>query len=321
VKTQYTLVGLQIEGDWNVPLLENAAEMSGASLLLVDSRVKSAASGVQSDSLTSCPSPEVPGEGSPCSAGIEQALSPFDCVLACETGKNSRSIYDCAVPRGNVALIVGNERNGLPLGLLKQVREVVSVPMLGKGLTSVNVAAAAAIILYVAGHDFGRRRRRPVPLMQRDVDVLVFAPADPSEVGSLLRSAWAFGWQRVFLADPRGAWFSSDRATILAGRAAARSEVNRLVVRPKEELDFGDYDQIVVCGIDRRGDPLSKSRLRDRGRVLLVYGEPDESLPLRDSMQRIYVDHACAAAVPCFRHAGSIFLSVISQQLARGRRG
>jgi ribosome-binding factor A len=60
--------------------------------------------------------------------------------LACETGAKSRPIYDYAMPRGNVGLIVGNERNGIPGRILKKVHEVISIPMRGRGLSSVNVA-------------------------------------------------------------------------------------------------------------------------------------------------------------------------------------
>jgi tRNA(Leu) C34 or U34 (ribose-2'-O)-methylase TrmL len=225
------------------------------------------------------------------------------------------------MPRGDVGVIVGNELNGIPADVLNKVHEVVSIPMRGKGLTSVNVAVAAAIVLYVAERDFARKRLRPAALSHRDFDVLLFGPSDASELGSLLRSAWAFGWQRIFLADPGGAWFTKDRQMILAGRAAARSEVNRIAVCPIEQLNLGDYDLIVVCDATRNGSPLSRFTLADRGRALLVYGEPDESWRWSGSVERIYVDHAGTSVEPCFRHACSILLSVISQQLTRGRRG
>jgi tRNA(Leu) C34 or U34 (ribose-2'-O)-methylase TrmL len=305
MKTRYTLVGFEIEGEWNVPLLVNAAEMSGASLLLAESRIPFSATGIVNGSMV----------------GIDEVLNQFDQVLACETTVKSRPVYEFAMPRGHVGLIVGNERNGIPGKLLKRVHQVISIPMLGKGSSSVNVAVAAAIILYVAERDLGRKRLRSVALTHRDVDVLVFGPSDPSELGSFLRSAWAFGWQRVFLSDPGGAWFTNDRQTILAGRAAARNEVNRLVVCPREQLNFGDYDQIVVCDKTRSGDPLSRFALRNQGKVLLVYGDADESLDAGESVQQIYVDHAATTVDPCFRHAGSILLSVVSQQLRRGRRG
>ncbi len=279
--------------------------MSGASLLFAESKI---------------PLDGTTGNASG-STGIDAMLSQFDRVIACETGIHSRPVYEYAVPRGNVAVIVGNERNGIPGKILKKAHQVVSIPMLGKGLSSVNVAVAAAIVLYVAQRDFGRKRLRPVALSHRDVEILAIAPSDPSELGSFLRSAWAFGWQRVFLADPGGTWFTNDRPTILAGRAAARCEVNRLVVSPSEQVNLGDYDQIVVCNTTRSGDPLSRFALPNRGKVLLIYGGGDESLGSCESARKVYVDHAAAAVEPCFRHAGSILLSVISQQLTRPRRG
>ncbi len=211
--------------------------MSGASLLFVESKIPFKVMAVANCSMV----------------GIDEVLNRFDRVLACETSAQSRAVYEYAMPRGNVGLIVGNERNGIPGKLLKKVHQIISLPMLGKGLSSVNVAVAAAIILYVAERDFGRKRYRSVALSHRDVDVLAFGPPDPSELGSFLRGAWAFGWQRIFLADPGRAWFTDDRQTILAGRAAARCEVNRLVVCPREQLNLGDYDQIVVCDNRRSG--------------------------------------------------------------------
>jgi tRNA C32,U32 (ribose-2'-O)-methylase TrmJ len=298
-------VGLEIEGPWNVPLLANAAEMSRAALLVAESKVPASATGAESGSMV----------------GIDEMLGQFDRVLACETALQSRSVFEYAVPRGHVGVIVGNERNGIPRKLLKKADQVISIPMLGKGLSSVNVAVAAAIVLYVAQRDFARKRLRPVALSHRDVDVLAFAPADPSELGSFLRSAWAFGWQRVFLADPHGVWFTDDHATILAGRAAARCEVNRLVVIPSEQLNLGDYDQVIVCDTTRSGGPLSRFTLRSDGKALVVYGDADGSLYSRESAERVFVDHAATTVEPRFRHAGSILLSVISQQLTRGRRG
>jgi tRNA G18 (ribose-2'-O)-methylase SpoU len=305
VKSRLTLVGLDIEGEWNIPLLKNAAQLSGASVLFA-----------QSNDLGN--NPERTSESV---AGVDELLGQFDQVLACETTKQSRTVYDYSAPRGHVGLIVGNERSGIPSKMLKKVDQVVSIPMLGQGLSSVNVAVAAAIILYVVERDLGRKRFRTSALSHGDVDVLVFGPSDPSELGSLLRSVWAFGWHRVFLADRSSVWFSKDRQTILAGRAAARSEVNRLVVCPQEQLNLRDYDQIVVCGDARGGTPLSRFVLPDRGKVLVVYGDDDCSWDTSESLERVYVDHGATKVNARFRHGGSILLSVISQRLRRGRRG
>ncbi|MBN1590609.1 MAG: hypothetical protein JW888_13930 [Pirellulales bacterium] len=305
MKNKLTLVGLEIEGDWNIPLLRNAVELSDASLVFSQGKNPT----------------EAPAKANELLAGIDELLGEYDHVLACEATEQSRCVYDYPVPRGHLGLIVGNERNGVPHDILKKVNQVVSIPMLGQGMSSVNVAVAAAIILYVVERDLARKRFRTSTLSHRDIDVLVLGPPDPSELGSLLRSAWAFGWQRLFLNDRHGVWFTKDRQTILAGRAAARGEVNRIVVRPWEQLSLPDYDQIVVCDGTHSGTPLSRFALPDRGKVLLVYGDDEPPLGVRESSERIYVDHCAAKTAPCFRLSGSILLSVISQRLRRSRRG
>jgi tRNA G18 (ribose-2'-O)-methylase SpoU len=304
VKNKLTLVGLDIEGDWNLPLLANAAETSGASLLFAKNIDSASESNVAGASLPR----------------IDELLGQFDHVLACEATERSKSVYDFAAPRGHVGIIVGNERKGIPISVLKKVETVVSIPMLGRGLSSVNVAVAAAIVLYAIERDLGRRRPRISSLCHNDVDVLLVGPSDPSELGSLLRSAWAFGWQRVYLADPAAIWFSKDRPMVLAGRAAARCEVNRIVVSPDSQLNLQDYDHVVVCDNTPNGTPLSRYALPDRGKTLLVYGGNDASIKGSGTLERVYVDHT-AAVQARFRHAGSILLSVISRLLRRDRHG
>ena len=202
-----TLIGQGIEGEWNFPLLRNAAEMSEASLLFA-----------QGD--TPCCTPDGAGGSRP---QIEELLERFDHVVACEAIPASRNVYEYPAPRGRLGVIVGNELSGIPRQVLKKADQVVSIPMFGRGMSSVNVAVAAAIVLYALQRDLGRKRLRTSALAHRDVDVLVLGPPDPNELGSLFRSVWAFGWQRVFLADPQGAWFSKDRSTVIAGRAAAQA--------------------------------------------------------------------------------------------------
>jgi tRNA(Leu) C34 or U34 (ribose-2'-O)-methylase TrmL len=304
VKDRLTLIGLDIEGEWNVPLLANAAEMSRASLLF-------ASNATSVDEVTA---------GNASVPRIEGLLGQFDHVFACEATERSKSVYDFAAPRGHLGIVVGNERHGISSSVLKKAEDVVSIPMLGRGLTSVNVAVAAAIILYAVERDLGRKRPRPSNLCHDDVDVLVVGPSDPSELGSLFRSAWAFGWQRVFLADRGLVWFTRDRPTVLAGRAAARCELNRVGVCPDTQLSIQDYDRIVICEDAPSGTPLSRYALPKCGKMLLVYGGNDPQVERSNAIERIYVDHA-AAVEARFRHAGSILLSVISRLLRRGRRG
>ena len=155
VKSRFTLVGLDIEGPWNVPLLENAAQMSGAALMLANCNDVIDDAGKPND-----PHPE-----------IDDLLARFDQVLACEPTHQSRNIYDYAAPRGNVGVIVGNERHGIPDTILKKADTTISIPMLGRGMSSVNVAVAGAVILYGLERDLGRKRFRCSSVTHRDVDV------------------------------------------------------------------------------------------------------------------------------------------------------
>ncbi len=303
---ELALIGHDIEGLWNLPLLQNAAAMSRASLVLSPdgpaSRVADGSSG---------PLPP-----------IEELLGRFDHVVACEAVPASRSVYDYAVPRGHLGVIVGNELAGIPRHLLQRADQVVSIPMLGQGLSSVNVAVAAAIVLYALRRDLGRKRLRAAGRSHRDVDLLVLGPPNPHELGSLFRSAWAFGWRRVFLADPAGVWFSEDRPTVLAGRAAARREVNRLTIMPDDRLDLRDYAAMVVCDGQRQGTPLSRFSLPEGHRILLVYGQPvARSFDFAGAVEHVFIDHADAEVMACYRHAGSILLSVVSQLLRERPRG
>lgn len=300
---ELTLIGHDIEGQWNLPLLRNAAAMSRASLVLSQDDPASGAADVSSGALPP----------------IEGLLARFDHVVACEAVPASRSVYDYAAPRGHLGVIVGNELAGIPRHWLQRADQVVSIPMFGRGMSSVNVAVAAAIVLYALRRDLGRKRLRASGRSHRDVDLLVLGPPNPHELGSLFRSAWAFGWRRVFLADPAGVWFSEDRPTVLAGRAAARRQVNRLMILPEDRLDLRDYTAMVVCDGQRQGTPLSRFPLPEGHRILLVYGRPAaQPLDFAGAVEHVFVDHADAQVTACYRHAGSILLSVVSQ-LLRGR--
>ena len=75
---------------------------------------------------------------------------------------------------------VGNELAGVPRQLLKKAEQVVAIPMLGRGMSSVNVAVAAAIVLYALQRDLGRKRLRTSALSHRDVNVLLLGPPTPT---------------------------------------------------------------------------------------------------------------------------------------------
>lgn len=305
-KNMLTLVGLDIEGNWNVPLLKNAAEIFGASTVFARTDLPSGSTVAIEDK---------PG------AAFEELLNRYDHILACETGKKSRNIYKFPAPRGHTALLVGNEVNGISREVLKKVSQVVSVPMFGRGMSSVNVAVAAAISLYVLERDLARNGTRSSRLSYRDIDILVQAPGDPSELGSLFRSVWAFGWQKVYLSDREDIWFTSNRKTVMAGRAAARREVNPLVISPSEHMNIQKYDKVILCNGNRSGTALSRLELPNRGKVLIILGEGNPHFLNEMSVEQVFLDHSNSKIKPSFRHMGSILLSVVSQMLHRDRHG
>lgn len=299
----FTLIGWDIEGEWNLPLLRNAAALSGASLKLVNRRK---APGQFSETSFSTIPERV--------TSIEDLREEFNCILACETGRMSRSIYEYPAPRGWVGLLVGNELSGIPKEDLRNVDQVLSIPMKQSQMSSVNVAVAAAISLYTLSHDLARKSVKPSRMRQSNIDVLVYGADDPSELGSLFRSVWAFGWKRVFLEDRVGVWFAKNRNTILAGRVAARREKNPLTILPAERLATSSYDVVVVCNDKGIGIPLSKFRLPKAERMLMAFGRGEFPVANgRTAVEDVFVDHMSRQVEPCYRHSGSVLLSYIAE--------
>lgn len=67
-------------------------------------------------------------------------------IVALEQTKSSQNIFDWQ-PKFPIALVLGNEKTGVPKSLLKYCDETVEIPMLGKK-NSLNVSVAAGITLY-----------------------------------------------------------------------------------------------------------------------------------------------------------------------------
>jgi hypothetical protein len=210
---------------------------------------------------------------------------------------------------------VGNEEAGLTRKVIKRADTIVSIPMARGALSSLNVAVAGAIVLYALTRDLGRRKWPRSALRLEDVDVLIEALADPHELGSLLRSVYAFGWRRVFLSDPHRIWFSDDPRVILAGRAAARRARNLLAVLPEVELVPAAYDAMLVCNPDEPGTALSRLWLPECRRLLVVIGTGKRLAALEIPTTSVRVDFADRSVPARTRHAGSVLLSVIAGML------
>ncbi len=247
---------------------------------------------------------------------IQAVLKRYRSVIACEATRRSVSIYDLPAPRSETAVIVGNEVTGIPRSVMSQADVVACVPMTSGRLSSVNVAVAASIVLYALTRDLGRKQRRRSELRQTDVDLLIHAPPDPYETGSLLRSVYAFGWRRAFVSDPHGVWFTKDPQIVLAGRAAARRANNLLTILPADQLVPTNYDALLECDGGFQGMAVSRLQIPKCRRLLLVIGPSDRGADLSRPVIPVTVDVVGKSAQARPRHTGSILLSAISEMLS-----
>ncbi len=287
IKPNLTLLGLQIEGNWNKPLLSNAASLSQAEL---------------------CYLPK---------GSLASLRKDYRVILACETGRKSKDIYQVPLLPGRTALVLGNEKRGIGLKDLEQVDETVTIPMKNFKLGSLNVGVAAAVGLYVLDKNFSGQRIKKPSTAQAQTDVLIHRPSNPHELGSLLRSAYAFGWLRIYLNDPFKVWFTKDKKYFGPARKAARIHKNPLEILTADKLQWEDYEVILVCGLhNQEGQALSSFRIPAAQKMLVIYGQGN--LPLKNSkarVEKVFVDYRDRETVPCYRHSGSILLSYLSECL------
>jgi 23S rRNA (guanosine2251-2'-O)-methyltransferase len=69
-------------------------------------------------------------------------------IVALECGEGSENIFEMELPADkSVALVLGNEVNGLSPQILKRVQKKAAIPMYGRK-ESLNVAVAAGIAVY-----------------------------------------------------------------------------------------------------------------------------------------------------------------------------
>lgn len=202
------------------------------------------------------------------SPGALQAAPPldvirraYDHVLALETDPVATNLFRFRAPiHGRIALFVGNERRGLSPGVRRLADELLRIPMRGGWLSSLNVAASAVIGCHQLG--FARAGGRGASGHGRRPDILFVDPTDPAQLGVSLRTAWALGWDRVYLADGHHVWFATDRETYAWGRGAARRHKNPVRVLPfdltRPTRRFASGLVVGTCG---RGAPLGRRAL------------------------------------------------------------
>jgi hypothetical protein len=295
-----TLIGEEISSAWNVAALADIAQAFGGCYVPYPASAQTA--------------PE---------AAQPPLRSRFDCLLAAENHPAAQHVYGFRPPaQGNHALLVGNEAKGLRRPTLKQAHALLEIPLLSKNLNCLNVAAAAAVLLYYLNLE------APLPLPKRTLssvqkhrpDLLLISSQDHMELGSALRSACAFGWEHVFLLDRGNAWYACDRKIKSEGRGAARRGRNPLRVVPYDQEMPPEYRKIIVVTRAAQGKSLPALSLTGSDVLIVLEDEAHSAAPwLPPYSSRTELLYAALPPISPdryhYRQMASIALAEIARQL------
>jgi SpoU rRNA Methylase family len=249
--------------------------------------------------------------------------TPDGRLIAVENSPLARSIYGRPALRGPATLALGHERRGVPRALLAAADETVAIPTASRTVTTLNVAAAAAVAGWYVLRGCGPQAIAPHPARRHPAVLL--SGDDHVEVGSSLRSAAAFGWREVFLDDRTAAWFDGPPALRRESRAAARRHKNPLHVRRSSSGLAAGFEDVVVVSPAGPGRVITRQPLARGRRQLVVIGAgPEQVAALPRARLRVATlglrELGCA---PPLRLVASIALAEIARQVGRpapGRR-
>ena len=257
------LVGDGIENPANALTMTHAAAMFGATCRFRDTKglIRNTADPTSAEqTFNSITSAEL------------QALHSR--IIAFDNLPGARDIYGFRTGP-NFAVLVGNERRGLSHELATVATDRVQIPMLSRRINCLNVSAASAVALYYLGlPPVGPMAIRKEPHRRRP-ELLLLQATDHFELGSTIRSAAAFGWERAFIEDPHRIWFGCDRQIRAEGRAAARRGRNEILLVPCPPASTYSYPQAIVVTRNPIGTPLHRTNFASGPNHLVVI--PDES--------------------------------------------
>jgi hypothetical protein len=237
-------------------------------------------------------------------------------LIAVENTPQASDVYGRAPLRGTATLALGHERRGLPRATLAAAGETVVIPTASRTVTTLNVAAAAAVAGWYVLHGSGPQARAAHP--GRRWPAVLLSGDDHIEVGSSLRSAAAFGLREVQLDDRGAGWFDGPHARRREARAAARQHKNPLLVRRAPAGVTDGFAEIVVITPWGPGQPLSRERLARGHRLLVVIGLAPEQVQALPA-SRIRTATLGLRPVGCapLRLVASIVLAEIARQTGR----
>jgi hypothetical protein len=324
-RTPITLVGDGIENPGNALTMIHAAGMFGSECLFRDR-----------EGLAEVWQ-ETAARGEPLSCILPDDLSArYSPVVALDNLDGAAILHGYRIGGGNslrhlrthgAALVAGNERNGISREILSAADAAVQIPMVSRRLNCLNVAAASAVALYYLSRDGEAKLQVRGSPDQRRPEVMLVGAADPVELGSSIRSAGAFGWERLLVEDRVGVWFGGDRATQSESRAAARRQRNPIRLIPAPPDGRYAFEEAWVVTTRRTDTSIHRANLTRGSRQLVVI--PDERAldldrehwdRLAKSVQWVHLDLPSRPFHYHYRLIASIALAEVARQVGQKSR-
>ncbi len=268
--------------------------------------------------------------GSPEPVTVEDLIDFNGSIVALENAEQAVPIYGFrAGSNKDRQLVVGNERRGISPDVLRLADACVKVPMRSRRVNTLNVAAASAVgLYYLARGGGGKLLARAHPERKRP-ELLLIGGHDHIELGSTIRSAAAFGWQRAFVEDRAAVWFRADRVTRSEGRGAARRGKNSIRLVPTTGGYTYAFEHACIVSV-KRGEPLGRVNLaRGRQQIVVLPDEGSVDIAAEElgrlarnlQFARIELPVDYERFVYHYRLAATIALAEISRQVGARARG
>jgi SpoU rRNA Methylase family len=237
-------------------------------------------------------------------------------LIAVENTAQASDVYGRRPLRGTATLALGHERRGVSRAVLAAADETVVIPTWSRTVTTLNVAAAAAVAGWYVLRGSGPQARAAHPGSRWPAVLL--SGDDHVEVGSSLRTAAALGLREVFLDDRGAGWFDGPHAQRREARAAARWHKNPLHVRRALVSFTAGFGEIIVITPWGPGQALTRERLARGRRQVVVIGLAPEQVQAATA-GRIRVASLGLQQVACvpLRLIASIALAEIARQAGR----
>jgi tRNA(Leu) C34 or U34 (ribose-2'-O)-methylase TrmL len=206
----------------------------------------------------------------------EHVAGNYSPILALDNVAYSADLFAFKLaPTNKPALIVGNERFGISHDMVSTAEHVLHLPMSGPSLNMINVSAAAAIALYYLTAGVGARMPMRADPPRVRPEVLLIGGSDYFELGCTIRSAAAFGWERLFVDDRELVWFGQNRALqSMETESDSHDARSAMKLVPVASPATYSFSKAIVVTRDS-GTPLHLLNLADGPQNLIVI--PDES--------------------------------------------